>query len=97
MNPAVSTTMPVASTITNTSVKRRNTRGRPGRPRLHATRERKDRPRVEAARSCMTTLTGIGMRPTTVIARPAVMSDPRSPRRVWRPVVAGRVIPITTP
>jgi hypothetical protein len=66
MNPAVSTIMPVASTVTQNVVARRNRRLRPGTASPVATVARNESPSPVAMRSCITGLTGMGTIPTAV-------------------------------
>jgi hypothetical protein len=97
MKPAVSTAMPAASSPTQSAVARRNPRLRPGSASPVATVARNDRPRPVAIRSCITTLTGIGTRPTAVRCRPADTIEPRKARDVRRRMPEGRATAISTP
>jgi hypothetical protein len=97
MSPAVSTTMPAASSATQIMVARRNRRLRPGMARPVATVARNDRPRPVAMRSCITGLTGIGTRPTPVRCRPAETIDPRKPRAERRRMPLGSATTMNTP
>jgi hypothetical protein len=97
MNPAVRSTMPVASRITQSSEAVRKRRPKPGMPRLHATMPRSESPRPAAAMSCMTGLTGIGMRPTTVRCIPAEITETRNPRAVRRLILVGSTVTASTP
>lgn len=97
MNPAVSSTMPVASSATHSTEAVRKRRLKPGIPRLDATIARSERPRPAAAKSCMIVLTGMGMSPTTVRCRPAETTEKRKARAVLRPVVVGSTVTDRTP
>ncbi|MCW3492835.1 hypothetical protein OL358_05645 [Microbacterium sp. SSM24] len=93
----MSRTMPVASRTTHSADAARNRLLKPGIPRLVATIASSDRPSPAAAISCMTVLTGMGMRPTTVRCRPADTTDTRKARAVRRPVVVGSTVTARTP
>jgi hypothetical protein len=97
MNPAVSSTIPVASSTTHRAETTRKRRLNPGMPRLDATIARSDRPSPAAAKSCMSGLTGMGIRPTTVRCIPADMTDTRNARAVRRPVDVGSTVTARTP
>ena len=97
MNPAVRSTMPVAKRTTQRAEAVRNTRPKPGIARLHATMPSRESPRPAAAMSCITGLTGMGMRPTTVRCMPAEMTEARNPRAVRRPMFFGRTVTASTP
>jgi hypothetical protein len=97
MNPAVRSTIPVASRMTHSVDAIRNPRLKPGIPRLVATIARSERPSPAAAKSWRTTLTGMGMRPTTVRCMPAETTDTRKARTVRRPVVVGSTVTERTP
>jgi hypothetical protein len=97
MKPAVSSTIPLASRTTIRAEAARNRRLNPGIPRLVATIARRESPRPAAAKSCMTTLTGIGMSPTTVRCIPAEITDTRNDRAVRRPVEVGSTVTARTP
>ncbi|KRB37362.1 hypothetical protein ASD93_14025 [Microbacterium sp. Root180] len=97
MKPAVRSTIPVASSTTQSADTARKRWENPGIPRLDATIARSERPRPAAAMSCMTVLTGMGIRPTTVRCRPADTTDTRKARAVRRPVVVGSTVTARTP
>ncbi|HEY6801070.1 MAG TPA: hypothetical protein VI121_10525, partial [Agromyces sp.] len=97
MTPDVSRTIPEASSATQPLDATRNTRVKPGMPRLHATMARSERPRPAAARSCSSVLTVRGMRPTTVRCRPAEITAVRKARDTTRWVDRGRTVTTTTP
>lgn len=97
MKPAVSSTIPVASSTTHSAEAVRKRRVKPGMPRLEATIASSERPSPAAAMSCITGLTGMGMRPTTVRCRPAETTDTRKARAVRRPVVVGSTVTARTP
>ena len=89
--------MPPASTTTQKVEIVRNRRERPGMLKLAEIIARNDRPRPVAARSCNSTLTGIGMRPTMQRWSPAEVSEPRKSRDVRRLVPAGSATLMSTP
>ncbi len=97
MKPAVRRTMPVARSTTHSAETARKRLVKPGIPRLDATIASSERPRPAAAMSCMTTLTGMGMSPTTVRCMPAETTDTRKARAVRRPVVVGSTVTARTP
>lgn len=97
MTPAVSSTIPVASSTTHRAEAVRKRRLKPGIPRLLATIARRESPRPAAAKSCITTLTGMGMSPTTVKCIPAETTEIRNARAVRRPVVVGSTVTARTP
>jgi len=97
MSPAVSTTMPPASSATQNTVAPRNRRLQPGIASPVATVARKDSPSPVAMRSCITTLTVIGTSPTAVRNSPAETSDERNARDARRRMPAGRATVISTP
>ena len=66
MKPAVSSTMPDASSATHAPEARRNRRLNPGMPRLVETMPSSESPSPAAARSCSSVLTVSGMSPTMV-------------------------------
>ncbi|WP_214467992.1 hypothetical protein [Microbacterium flavescens] len=93
----MSRTIPEARRTTQLLDARRNTRAKPGMPRLHATMARSERPRPAAARSCSSVLTVSGMSPTTVRCRPAETTAVRNARDTRRGVVRGSTVTTTTP
>jgi len=97
MNPAVRTTMPVASSATHSVVARRNRLLRPGMARPVDTVDRNDSPSPVAMRSCITGLTGIGTSPTAVRCRPADTTDPRNARAERTRMPPGSATATSTP
>lgn len=97
MNPAVSRTMPVASSTTHTTEAVRKSRPNPGMPRLQATIDSNESPSPAAAKSWRIGLTGMGMRPTMVKCSPAEMTEARKPRAVRRPMLVGSAVTERTP
>lgn len=80
MNPAVSTTMPAASSPTQNAVARRKRRLRPGIASPVDTVDRNDSPSPVAITLCTSGLTGMGTSPTAVRCSPADTTDPRNAR-----------------
>jgi len=97
MNPAVSTTMPAASSATQHAVARRKRRLRPGIARPVETVDRNDSPRPVAMMSCMAGLTGIGTSPTAVRCSPADTTDPRNARADRSRMPSGSATASSTP
>lgn len=97
MNPAVSTTIPLARIATQTIVARRNRRLRRGIARPVATVARNDSPSPVAMMSCITTLTGMGTSPTPVRWSPADTIEPRNARDERRPMPPGSATATSTP
>jgi hypothetical protein len=97
MSPAVSTTMPVASSTTQTIVTWRKRRWMPGSPRLVATSARSERPSAAAITLCASSLTVRGISPTPMRLRPAEMMDARNARDARRLVRAGSAVTTSTP
>nr|WP_246093534.1 hypothetical protein [Microbacterium kyungheense] len=97
MKPAVSTTMPTASSATQNDVVRRNRRLRPGIASPVDTVDRNDSPSPVAMRLCMSGLTGIGTRPTAVRCRPADTTDPRNARADRSRMPSGSATATSTP
>lgn len=97
MSPAVSTTMPTASRVTQNVVALRKRRLRPGIARPVDTVARNDSPSPVAITLCMSGLTGMGTSPTAVRCRPAETSDPRNARADRNRIPSGSATAIRTP
>jgi len=97
MNPAVSTTMPAASSATQNAVARRNRRLRPGIASPVETVATNDSPSPVAITSCMPGLTGIGTSPTAVRCSPADTIDPRNVRADRSGMPSGSATATRTP